>query len=201
MGRPARSRAGRLTHRAPPGRPCAAESAGAASPPCRPGSSPGPGTRTCFWSGSPAWPRPSGGWQPRGLTERAGGRARLRARRPRLHQPRPSAPPSQKRTPRPHGAAILSASRDHVTGGAATASVDPVTSGAGPVVALSRGGVCSRGRGQVGEGRGVGGRSGRESRNGRRQGACEGQEKRAGRSGGDWRWREKEATRSVRMGE
>lgn len=64
-GKPARARPGRLTHRAPPGRPYAAGSAGAASPPCQLGSSPGPGTRTCSWSGFPAWSRPAGAGNPR----------------------------------------------------------------------------------------------------------------------------------------
>lgn len=75
VGRPARARPGRLTHRAPPGRPYAAGSAGAASPPCRLGSSPGPGTRTCSWSGFPAWPRPAGAGSPASRRrERAGQR-------------------------------------------------------------------------------------------------------------------------------
>lgn len=73
VGKPARARPGRLTHRAPPGRPYAAGSAGAASPPCRLGSSPGPGTRTCSWSGFPAWPRPAGASSPASRRrERAG---------------------------------------------------------------------------------------------------------------------------------
>lgn len=123
MGRPARARPGRLTHRAPPGRPYAAGSAGAASPPCQLGSSPGPGTRTCSWSGFPAWPRPAGAAAPRagGASEQGSeaegsgvpaGTGRVRARRPvRKRRPGPTAPP------------CWSASRDHVTGGAATSAV------------------------------------------------------------------------------
>lgn len=75
VGKPARARPGWLTHRAPPGRPYAAGSAGAASPPCQLGSSPGPGTRTCSWSGFPAWPRPAGAGDPASRRcERAGER-------------------------------------------------------------------------------------------------------------------------------
>lgn len=48
-----------------------------------------------------------GGRQPREPAVRASRRARLRARRPGRHRPRPCAPPCQEETPRPHGAAML----------------------------------------------------------------------------------------------
>lgn len=112
-----------LTHRAPLGRPCAAASAEAASPPCRPGSSPGPGTRTCSWSGSPAWcpARLAGAWQP----HRHGQRLSERASEPSLRGPasgpapgrvRPRRRPVRKQRRGPTAPPCWSASRDHVTG-------------------------------------------------------------------------------------